>query len=239
MGANNSTATMEKPSTDTIATLYYFEGRGLADQIRWMLAASEISFTQRIVDSRKKFLKMKERQLPFGQLPLLQIDGLEIVQSQSIVRYLARRAHLNGKTPEDEVKCEMIAETIKDLLPLLCGAPFARINSKEAFDKHLLSMKEKWLFIGSRLEAVLKANGGNCLVGESLTYADILTAHAVTWYVEECGPEVVIDMPNLVKLQNTVIALRGVNGFIRSSAWYPIGDKKYVDQVCRVLDRKI
>jgi glutathione S-transferase len=100
-------------------------------------------------------------------------------------------------------------------------------------------MKEKLSFVGSRLEAVLKANGGNYLVGESLTYADILTAHAVTWYVEECGPDVVADMPNLVKLQNTVIALRGVNGFIRSSAFYPISDKKYVNQVCLVLDRSI
>ena len=235
----NQQSHRELPANDTVATLYYFEGRGLADQIRWMLAASEVSFTQRIVDSRKKFLKMKERQLPFGQLPLLQIDGLEIVQSQSIVRYLARRAHLQGRTPEEIVKCEMIAETIKDLLPLLCGAPFARANSNEALEKHQTSMKEKWSFVGSRLEAVLKANGGNYLVGESLTYADILTAHAVTWYVEECGPDVVADMPNLVKLQNTVIALRGVNGFIRSSAFYPIGGKKYVDQVCLVLDRSI
>lgn len=140
---------------------------------------------------------------------------------------------------QEEVKCEMIAETIKDLLPLLCGAPFARVNSKEALEKHVTSMKDKWLFVGGRLEAVLKANGGSFLVGEKMTYADILTAHAVTWYVEECGPEVVAEMPNLIKLQNTVISLRGVNGFIRSSAFYPIGDKAYVDQVCLVLDRSI
>ncbi|RYG67547.1 hypothetical protein EON64_07215 [archaeon] len=28
--------------------------------------------------------------MPFGQLPLLQIDGLEIVQPQAIVTYVAR-----------------------------------------------------------------------------------------------------------------------------------------------------
>lgn len=96
-----TTTTLINPTTTIItADTIIIIGRGLADQIRWMLAASEISFTQRIVDSRKKFLKMKERQLPFGQLPLLQIDGLEIVQSQSIVRYLARRANLTGQNSE-------------------------------------------------------------------------------------------------------------------------------------------
>ena len=56
---------------------------------------------------------MADRQLPFGQLPLLQIDGIDIVQSQAAVRYLARRANLYGKSAFDEVKCDMIAETIR------------------------------------------------------------------------------------------------------------------------------
>ena len=40
---------------------------------------------------------MCERQLVFGQLPLLQIDGHEIVQSQAAVRYLAKKAGLQGR----------------------------------------------------------------------------------------------------------------------------------------------
>jgi hypothetical protein len=52
-----------------------------------MLAATGVSFTQRVIDTREKFLKMVERQLPFGQLPLLQIDGIEIVQSQVQILY--------------------------------------------------------------------------------------------------------------------------------------------------------
>jgi hypothetical protein len=44
-------------------------------QSRWMLAATNISFSQKVIDTRGRFLKLAERQLPFGQLPLLQIDG--------------------------------------------------------------------------------------------------------------------------------------------------------------------
>lgn len=46
MGARQSSQSNLLPSPDHTATLYYFAGRGLADQVRWMLAASDISFTQ-------------------------------------------------------------------------------------------------------------------------------------------------------------------------------------------------
>lgn len=241
MGGSQSSYedTREKPATKTSATLYYFAGRGLADQIRWMLAASEVSFTQRVIDTRARFVKMAERQLPFGQLPLLQIDGLEIVQSQAIVRYLAERGNLIGKTTTEKVKCEMIAEAVRDLLPDLCAAPFMRppLKSKEEFEGHLAKMREKWIKVASRLEAILVLNGGRHLVANQLTYADILVAHALTWYVEECGPQIVENMPNLVGLQNTVISLPGIQTFIKSQAYYPLGDEAYCKQVNHVLGK--
>ena len=40
------------------------------------------------------------------------------------VRYLAKRGGIAGLTPQDEVKCDMIAETCKDLLGPLTAAPF-------------------------------------------------------------------------------------------------------------------
>jgi glutathione S-transferase len=110
----NYEKTREKPAPCE-ATLYYFAGRGIADQIRWMLAATNVTFVQKTVETRQRFLKMAERQLPFGQLPLLQIDGLELVQSQSIVRYLARRGHLVGQNLSEETKCDMIAECIRGM----------------------------------------------------------------------------------------------------------------------------
>jgi glutathione S-transferase len=46
-------------------------------------------------------------------------------------------------------------------------------------------MKNKWVQFSTRFEAILKLNGGIYLVGSSLTYADILVAHVLTWFVEE------------------------------------------------------
>ena len=131
-------------------------GRGLADQIRWMLAATNVSFTQKSINTREKMLSMSERQLPFGQLPLLQIDDLEIVQSQAAVRYLAKRGKLLGANAQEEVKCDMIAETVRDLIPLVAQLPFKRVRGNaEEIEEHLKLLREKWNFIGARFEYIL------------------------------------------------------------------------------------
>lgn len=263
----------EQPSEKHEATLYYFAGRGLADQLRWLLAATNTSFTQKIISQRVHFERMARRQLPFGQLPLLQIDGLEVVQSQACIRYLARRAQIAGRTPEEVLKCDMIAEAIRDLLALLTSAPFkrtaaatpppppatpathssssSRVRSAEEVEaaqeewrSHLQTMRERFDFVAGRFEAVLVANlrhrpssssssaaattstavatnpsfvhpiadiaaynalpGQVFLVGKALTYADVLAAHLATWFVEECGPDLLKDKPLLVQLQNQV-----------------------------------
>lgn len=77
------------------------------------------------------------------------------------------------------------------------------------------------------------------LVGRSLTYADVLVAHLATWFIEECGVEIVVSMPLLVQLQNQVISLPGIRQFIQSKLYFPLGGPEYCDQVRRVLNRNI
>jgi hypothetical protein len=86
------------------ARLTYFSGRGRGEQARWMLAATGIEFENVCLETPEEFAKMKkDDMLLFGQLPLLEVDGLRLVQSQSINRYLARRAGLYGKTDQDRL----------------------------------------------------------------------------------------------------------------------------------------
>lgn len=99
------------------------------------------------------------------------------------IRYLARRAKISGTTPEDEVKCDMISEACRDLVIIACQAPFQRYRGDASV--HLSFMKDKWSVFGARFEAVLQRNGGEYLVGNALTYADVLVAHVLTWFVEE------------------------------------------------------
>ena len=73
--------------------LTYFEGWGLAEQARWMLAASDIAFEQVALQEHADFAALRDSgALMFRQLPLVEIDGLKLVQSQ--VRAGPQRDHV-------------------------------------------------------------------------------------------------------------------------------------------------
>jgi glutathione S-transferase len=270
MGLGSSTEIpKEAPYSRSDATLYYFGGRGLADQIRWMLAYTDVSFAQRVVGTRERFVNLRDSgQLAFGQLPLLQIDGLELVQSQAIVRYLARRANITGKDAQEELQCDMIAEAILDLIRLAAAAPFQRRKGDEASLAHITTMKTKWESAATRLEMILErkkklipkaaaaaaaasasddSSDGNsgkqrrptCLVGSEITYADVLLAHCLTWFVEECGADICADMPLLLEVQHSVMSKASLQGFLGGKQFYPVGDNAYCEQVSTVLARAI
>jgi glutathione S-transferase len=224
--------------------LYYFGGRGLADQIRWMLAYSDVSFTQRVVGTRQRFVDLRSNgQLPFGQLPLLQIDGVEIVQSQAIIRYLARRANLTGTDAREEIACDMVAETVFDLLKLATALPFLRNTSAEAEAAHKALMRKKWEEQGGRLEMFIERNTKKgktaCTVGNSVTYADVLLAHCLTWYAEELGADICEGMPYCLDVQFAVMQKDSLQAFLGGGQYYKVGDAAYCDQVATVLDRAI
>lgn len=236
------------------ATLHYFGGRGLSDQIRWMLAASDVVFTQQVINTRAKFLSLlNAQQLAFDQMPLLEIDGLKLVQSQACVRYLARRSNLNGQSTAEEATCDMIAESVRDVLGFLSGFPFKRkaaktdpASNESALTAHITAAREKWHKLAVKLEARLvennKTNSDDTspnLVGESMTYADILTAHLVTWLIEEIGSSCIESYPALLKLQQKIVKLPGMVQFLGSDLHYPCGDVAYCDEVSEVLGRKI
>mmetsp|Transcript_11307 Transcript_11307/g.18414 ORF Transcript_11307/g.18414 Transcript_11307/m.18414 type:complete len:253 (+) Transcript_11307:126-884(+) len=236
------------PDSSCDATLYYFGGRGLADQVRWMLAATQVSFTQRVVSDRETFLQLCESLLPFQQIPVLQIDGQVLAQSQAMVRYLAKRADIAGTSSLQAVQMDMLAESISDMLGQLAGAPFVRARSAEEWAEKSKVVRVKWAKCGHRLEAVLqrqhRGHEGSeeevvFLVGHSLSYADVLAAHLLTWAVEELGADCVRTMPLLVDLQRHVLSLPQMAAFIKSDLYYPIGDDAYVQEVNVTLGREV
>jgi glutathione S-transferase len=76
-----------------------------------VLVAGNIKFDNCPVVSREHFLKMRDgdRVLPFGQLPLLEIDGLKLSQSLPCMMYVARKAGLVPTSPEAQVMVEMVS----------------------------------------------------------------------------------------------------------------------------------
>ncbi|VDO85507.1 unnamed protein product [Heligmosomoides polygyrus] len=54
--------------------------------------------------------------MPFGQLPVLEIDGKQLAQSLAIGRYLARKFGYAGKSEFEEAVADSILDQSKDFL---------------------------------------------------------------------------------------------------------------------------
>lgn len=106
--------------------LHYFNGRGLAEQIRFMLAATGVEWADRHLVKREQFQELKASGvLPWDQVPLLELEGERFTQSMAAVRHLARRAGLYGDGPSQAARCDIIADGIRDALGAFSGVPFA------------------------------------------------------------------------------------------------------------------
>ena len=108
--------------------LTYFNGRGLAETTRIILAVagqeyedfryplniidwSVFNMTRVEFDNDKKAGKLWRS---MDKLPSLEVDGEVIFQSKSIERYLAHRFNLLGSTPLEAAFIDSICETIRD-----------------------------------------------------------------------------------------------------------------------------
>lgn len=53
--------------------------------------------------------------MPFGMVPVLEIDGKLVAQSNAIARYLAKQHGLAGKDEWESLQCDVLVDTLSDL----------------------------------------------------------------------------------------------------------------------------
>ena len=123
------------------------------------------------------------------QLPLLEIDGLNLTQAAAMVQYLARKHKLVGDSPEEAVKCDMIFGATTDL----AQSPMARCFKPDQAEA-VAAMQTSLDKFGPRLEACVEPTG--FMVGTRLSYADVMTAEVLTSFLE-CLPECLTPYPKL------------------------------------------
>ena len=146
--------------------LTYFNARGRAEVSRLMLAHKGVDYEDCRI-SRDQWPELKPK-TPFGGMPLLQYNGLELAQSMTIARFLARELNLSGKTRIEEAQVDMVVDCIVDLFGVLVKAVFEKDETKKAelMDKML---KETVTPAMANLEAILAKNGGKFMVGNDVS----------------------------------------------------------------------
>lgn len=102
--------------------LTYFDGRGLAEVPRTLLASAGLFPGEGYEDVRlsgEQFKAMKESgELPkenMNRLPVLEYDGQVVGQSSAIARYLAKQLGFFGRTDLEGAKIDALCEDLVDL----------------------------------------------------------------------------------------------------------------------------
>ncbi|VDP16736.1 unnamed protein product [Heligmosomoides polygyrus] len=99
--------------------LTYFNGRGLAEIIRQVNGFSLfVVAKQDYEDVRLSFEEWPKHkdEMPFGQMPVLEVDGKKLCQSHAIGRYLARKFGYAGKSEFEQAAVDSIMDESKDFL---------------------------------------------------------------------------------------------------------------------------
>ena len=108
--------------------LVYFNGRGLAETSRLLLAVTgtkyeDFRYPLKVIDwathnmVRAEFLEDKENNKLLGslnKLPFLEVDGTVIPQSKAIERFLARKYNMFGSDEVETVRIDGICEYVRD-----------------------------------------------------------------------------------------------------------------------------
>uniref|UniRef100_A0A8C2YTS3 glutathione transferase n=1 Tax=Chinchilla lanigera TaxID=34839 RepID=A0A8C2YTS3_CHILA len=193
--------------------LHYFNLRARVESIRWLLAAAGVEFEEKFVETPEDFEKLKnDGLLLFQQVPMVEMDGMKLVQSRAILNYIATKYNLYGKDVKERLLIDMYTEGMADLYEMfiqLTVTPPDQIDAKIALIKD--RTKNRYL---PAFEKVLKSHGQDYLVGNKLSKADILLTELL-YTVEEFDASLLASFPLLQALKTRISNLPNVKKFLQ------------------------
>ena len=151
-----------------------------AEVVRLGLFVGEVPFED--IRTQKRDELMAEGKLTFGAVPVMEVDGKILSQTQAMATYAARLASIH---PEDPWLCAKVDECLNGCTDVTTtiGATFRLPDDEKA------SARAAMVAEGGRLrmhlgglERICAENGGcGYAVGESLTVADLAIWRLVGW----------------------------------------------------------
>jgi len=197
--------------------LTYYDIMGLGEPIRYIFKLAEVDFEDdRIPKNDNTYPKLPadmKANLPWGSLPLLEVDGKKIGQSMTIVRFLANRFNLAGADDFEKAKCDEISDSIKDFGGEWRAIMQAQDDTKKA--ELMKKMKEETLpFYMGKYQKIVQDNGGKWMVGKNITWIDIVLAHYTTMIMNRTKMPIVDGFPVIKKLLDDVYSVPQIKKWI-------------------------
>jgi len=184
--------------------LHYFGIMGRAEISRMMMAEGKMVFEDHRVDN-KEWAAMKA-DMPFEQMPVLEIDNWKLAETGAIERYIARKCNLYGTTVEEQAQIDMVVEGCKDVIENWVRTNFHSKDTEKADKIKAFYADEvpKWAKFQNNL---LKKNDGGkgYFVGKTCTYADIAVFRAFSFFAIG-NPDAMKNTPELKAMCDRVAA---------------------------------
>jgi glutathione S-transferase len=200
-------------SGESTYKLIYFNTKGRAEPIRLIFAYKGVRFQ----DYRLKegeFPQLKST-FPFGQVPVLEVDGHPLAQSMTICRYLGRKFGLAGINDWESAQCDMYADGLNDLYTGL-PAWFQEKDPEKKKAKWTEFMESKMKPFLSRYDGFLEKKGNRHLVGDKITWADIVIYSGIDFLSELGKEEGMVDgHPHLKAMMDMVASQENIKQWIK------------------------
>jgi len=185
-------------------TYFDFDG-GRGEAIRIALHAAGIAFE----DNRLSFAQFTEQRpgFRFNALPVFEVDGIPVTQSNAICRYVGKLA---GLYPADDLQalyCDEVMGALEDLGQRL-GPTFSMKGEELRLAREKLV--DGWMPVFLRgLEQLLARGGGTWFADNRLTMADLKAFVDIRWLTSGALDHVPADLvqrhaPGLVEHQQRV-----------------------------------
>ncbi|XP_032755605.1 glutathione S-transferase A6 [Rattus rattus] len=174
---------------------HYDEARGRMESVRWLLAAAGVEYEEKFIHTNEDLEKLRsDGVLMFQQVPMVEVDGMKLVQTRAIMNYFSSKYNLYGKDMKERALIDMYSEGLADLNEMFILYPYDPPGVKEA---NIALMKEKATNrYFPAFEKVFESHGQDYLVGNKLSKADIHLVEMI-YNMEELDTNILANFPLL------------------------------------------
>lgn len=158
--------------------LTYFNSPGRAEPVRVALHLGGIAFEDHRLDYAGFSAAKAGGDLPLGSVPVLEVDGVRIVQTAAILRYVARIGD-TSLYPTDAWAALLVDSVVDSFNDTLSNALLPSLFERDMEKK--LAMRLDFTAgpmarVYGYLEGILERTGGPFVTGSALSIADIMVA---------------------------------------------------------------
>uniref|UniRef100_A0A914Y7P7 Glutathione S-transferase n=1 Tax=Panagrolaimus superbus TaxID=310955 RepID=A0A914Y7P7_9BILA len=182
--------------------LIYFDVRGRAEAIRQLFKLAKVDFEDSRIDM-DTWANVKES-TPFGQVPVLEVNGKQIAQTNAILRYIGHEFGLAGSNKLENAQIDALADLLMDAQAAdgLKQWPLVILGAikedKVAFFKE--KVRPQLHHYAGLYEKYLVEHGRPSFILDNVTWVDVLAAEYFTRFAEFGESDALEAFPHIIAL---------------------------------------